>query len=112
MHCKNEVYVPSLNDRNAKVRASAYFKEKENLKEKENKMSNCVRETLCTHCIHREVCSIKMTYLDTLNKLPCVNSDFTATLSCKHYSGEAPDPRTNTFIYSDSTSNLCNSNRF
>ena len=37
MHCKNEVYVPSLNDRNAKVRASAYFKEKENLKEKENK---------------------------------------------------------------------------
>lgn len=28
MHCGNEVYVPSLNDRNAKARASAYFEEK------------------------------------------------------------------------------------
>lgn len=28
MHCGNEVYIPRLNDRNAKARASAYFEEK------------------------------------------------------------------------------------
>lgn len=81
-------------------------------------MSDCVRETLCTHCIHREVCSIKMSYLDTLTKLPCVSPDFNLTLSCRHYSKEVPALRTNMpnynpianvpdgtkFTYSDSTS--------
>lgn len=69
-------------------------------------MSDCVRETVCTHCIHREICSLKMTYLETLSNLPCINSDFAVTLSCKHYSREVPDPRTNTFTYSDSTNRL------
>ena len=69
-------------------------------------MADCVKETLCTHCIHREICSIKMSYLDTLNKLPAINSDFSLTLSCKHYSREVPDPRQNTFTYSDSTNHL------
>lgn len=63
-------------------------------------MPNCVKETLCTHCAHREVCSIRVLYLETLNKLPNINSDFTVTLSCKYYSREAPDPRTNMFTYS------------
>ena len=58
-------------------------------------MTDCVKETLCTHCIHREICSIKMSYLDTLNKLPAINSDFSLTLSCKHYSQETPILRTN-----------------
>lgn len=63
-------------------------------------MTNCVRETLCTHCIHREVCSIRVLYLETLNKLPNTNSDFTATLNCKYYVSENPDPKTNAFTYS------------
>jgi hypothetical protein len=69
-------------------------------------MTDCVMETLCTHCIHLEVCSLKTTYLKTLSNLPRVNSDFTVTLSCEHYSQEVPDPRTNTFTYSDSTNRL------
>lgn len=60
-------------------------------------MSDCVRETLCTYCIHREVCSIKMAYLGTLNKLPCISPDFNLTLSCRHYSKEVPALRTNQF---------------
>lgn len=66
-------------------------------------MSSCVKETLCTHCIHREVCSIKTIYLDTLKKLPDISSDFTVSLSCRYYSREVPDPRTNAISYSDST---------
>lgn len=58
-------------------------------------MHDCVRETLCTHCIHREVCSIKMSYFDTLNKLTRINTDFSLTLSCKHYLQETPTLRTN-----------------
>jgi hypothetical protein len=69
-------------------------------------MTNCVMETLCTHCIHQEVCSLKTTYLKTLSNLPRVNSDFTVTLSCEHYSREVPNPRTNTFTCSDSTNRL------
>lgn len=83
-------------------------------------MSDCVRETSCTHCIHREVCSLKMSYLDTLTKLPCISPDFNLTLSCRHYSKEVPALRTNMpihnpvlngpdgipFTYSDSTSSL------
>lgn len=62
-------------------------------------MTNCVRETLCTHCIHREVCSIRVLYLETLNKLPNTNSDFTATLSCKYYMSEVPEQKTYDFTY-------------
>lgn len=69
-------------------------------------MTNCVKETLCTHCTHREVCSIRVLYLETLNKLPNINSDFEVTLSCKYFSSEVPDPRTNMLTYSDSTNSL------
>ena len=58
-------------------------------------MTDYVRETLCTNCIHREICAIKTTYLDTLNKLPGIDTDFSLTLSCKHYSKEVPALKTN-----------------
>lgn len=72
-------------------------------------MADCVMETLCTHCIHREVCSLKTTYLKTLSDLPRVNSDFTVTLSCRNHQREVTKPRTNTFTYSDSTNHIFNS---
>lgn len=65
-------------------------------------MTNCVKETMCTHCVHRQVCSIKTIYLDTLKKLPNVSSDFTVSLSCRYYLKDVPDPRTNAFTYDGS----------
>lgn len=53
-------------------------------------MTDCVRETLCTHCIHRGIYSIKTSYLDTLAKLPYVRPDFTLELTCRYYSKEVP----------------------
>lgn len=58
-------------------------------------MSDCVRETLCTNCVHRNVCSLKMSYLELLTKLPSVSPDFSLILSCKYYLKEAQTLRTN-----------------
>lgn len=69
-------------------------------------MTDCVRETLCTHCIHREVCSIKTSYLDTLVNLPHVRPDFALGLTCKHYSKKEPTLRTNMFDTLSTTSNV------
>lgn len=68
-------------------------------------MTDCVRETLCTHCIHREVCSIKTSYLDTLVKLPYVRPDFALTLTCRHYSKKVSTPRTSLLDTLITTSN-------
>jgi hypothetical protein len=56
-------------------------------------MSEAVRETICTHCSHREVCAIEMTYLETLERLPLISPQFDLTLTCKHYQKEVPNPR-------------------
>ena len=38
---------------------------KEALKgEKENRMSECCKETICTTCIHQDICSLKEKFLD------------------------------------------------
>ena len=58
-------------------------------------MSEAVQETICTHCSHREVCAIKMTYLETLKKLPPISPDFEITLACRHYQKTVPNPRLN-----------------
>ena len=33
--------------------------------EKENYMSECCKETMCTTCIHQDICSVKGKFLDT-----------------------------------------------
>lgn len=48
-----------------------------------------VKETNCTHCIHREVCSKKDEYLKLLKIVDQVNSDinevdFAVVLYCNH----------------------------
>ena len=32
--------------------------------EKENRMSECCKETMCTTCIHQDICSVKKKFLD------------------------------------------------
>ena len=32
--------------------------------EKENRMSECCKETMCTTCIHQDICSVKEKFLD------------------------------------------------
>lgn len=50
-------------------------------------MGECVMETECTHCVHREVCGIKIEYLDLLSKLPeqVDNSNFAIKVSCRYH---------------------------
>lgn len=60
-------------------------------------MNEIVRETICTHCIHRNVCSIKKSYLETLEKLPDVDHYFRLILSCNHHQKEVSNPRDNSY---------------
>ncbi len=39
-------------------------------------MDGGVRETMCTHCIHREVCLYKQTYLEYLRASEKMYSDY------------------------------------
>ena len=36
----------------------------ETKEEKENRMSECCKETMCTTCIHQDICSLKEKFLD------------------------------------------------
>lgn len=36
----------------------------ETKEEKENRMSECCKETMCTTCIHQDICSVKEKFLD------------------------------------------------
>lgn len=56
-------------------------------------MDGGVRETTCTHCIHREVCLYKQTYLEYLRTSEKMYSDYPDDISfiektdpnCIHY---------------------------
>ena len=56
-------------------------------------MDGGVRETMCTHCIHREVCLYKQTYLEYLRASEKMYSDYPDDISfientdpnCIHY---------------------------
>lgn len=56
-------------------------------------MDGGVRETTCTHCIHREVCLYKQTYLEYLRASEKMYSDYPDDISfiektdpnCIHY---------------------------
>lgn len=49
-------------------------------------MSECVKETECTKCIHRRVCGFKEDYLKALEKLHDCGCDerFEAKLHCNY----------------------------
>ena len=44
-------------------------------------MFDGVRETLCTKCVHREVCSYKNTYLKYLENLMKFNNEYSDNIS-------------------------------
>lgn len=44
-------------------------------------MSNGVRETICTRCVHREVCIYKETYLQYLQALEQFNEKYATDIS-------------------------------
>ena len=64
--------------------------------EKENCMPECCKETICTSCIHREVCGLEGTFLTTQNEINMI--DIAAfirpvKLECIHYI-----PKNSTFM--------------
>lgn len=52
-------------------------------------MSEAVCETECTHCSHREVCSLKSEYLELVTTHNRCDEHFTVTTRCKHFYEEA-----------------------
>lgn len=50
-------------------------------------MSECVKETECTNCVHRQVCGFKEDYLKALEKFhDCVCDErFELKFHCKYY---------------------------
>lgn len=78
-------------------------------------MSEGVKETLCTHCTHREVCAYKLDYLDILKavenaevvratpdgkstskKVNCYDFINRISVSCKYYQNRTETYRSNT----------------
>ena len=51
-------------------------------------MSECVKETECTNCSHKMVCSIKENYLKLFEKFQGLYDDklFSVKIHCKNYS--------------------------
>lgn len=49
-------------------------------------MSKLCKETLCTSCIHRDVCAIKDDFLKIFENLPN-HDDFSLKVCCRHYIG-------------------------
>lgn len=72
-------------------------------------MSRSCKETLCTSCIHLNVCSIKDDYLKILDTLPKYADDFDLTLHCKHYSESVTNKFHNILNYGTTTGNPCGS---
>ena len=72
-------------------------------------MDESFKETLCTSCIHLNVCSIKDGYLKILDTLPKYADDFSLTLHCKHYSESAKNKFNSLLDYVTTTSNLLGS---
>lgn len=56
-------------------------------------MSEAVKETICTNCMHKDVCCYKKSYLETAELLPNVNDIFNVTLFCRYYRKEIANPR-------------------
>ena len=48
-------------------------------------MGESCNETLCTSCIHRDVCIIKVDYLKIFEMLPKHDDNFSLKVGCKHY---------------------------
>lgn len=50
-------------------------------------MGESCNETLCTNCIHLNVCAIKADYLKIFEMLPKHDDNFSLKVGCKHYFG-------------------------
>lgn len=48
-------------------------------------MGESHNETLCTNCIHLNVCAIKADYLKIFEMLPKHDDNFSLKVGCKHY---------------------------
>lgn len=50
-------------------------------------MDESCKETLCTSCIHRDICIIKVDYLKIIEMLPKHDDNFSLKVCCRHYFG-------------------------
>lgn len=50
-------------------------------------MGESCNETLCTNCIHLNVCAIKADYLKIFKMLPKHDDNFSLKVGCKYYFG-------------------------
>lgn len=50
-------------------------------------MGELCKETLCTNCIHLNVCAIKADCLKIFEMLPKHDDNFSLKVCCKHYIG-------------------------
>ena len=66
-------------------------------------MGESCNKTLCTNCIHLNVCAIKADYLKIFEMLPTHDDNFSLKVGCKHYFG------TTTIELNNSTIKLNNS---
>lgn len=69
-------------------------------------MGESCNETLCTSCIHRDECIIKVDYLKIFEMLPKHDDIFSLKVGCKHYFGTTTDKLIN---YDTTTGNLLRS---
>ena len=81
-------------------------------------MSELCKETLCTSCIHLNVCAIKDDCLKIFETLPKHDDNFSLKVCCKHYIGSTTtklhnsksNETMNDFLnYGTKTGNLCGS---
>ena len=81
-------------------------------------MSELCKETLCTNCIHLNVCAIKDDFLKIFEMLPKHDDNFSLKVCCRHYIGTTTttlrnsksNETMNDFLnYGTTTSNPCGS---
>lgn len=81
-------------------------------------MSELCKETLCTSCIHRDVCAIKDDLLKIFEMLPKHDDNFSLKVYCRHYIGnttykirnfKSNETMNNFLNYGTTTGNLCGS---
>lgn len=53
--------------------------------ERSIKMSDGVKETMCTRCDHRNVCKFKEDYLKALELVKDIPYEFSVSIICKHH---------------------------
>lgn len=67
-------------------------------------MGESCNKTLCTNCIHLNVCAIKADYLKIFEMLPTHDDNFSLKVDCKHYFGTTIEPNNSTIKLNNSKS--------